>query len=245
VTENITLQKGVFLIKVKAPEIAARIKPSQFCNLKVSQSVYPLLRRPFSVCDVIDDELQFMIQIQGEGTELLSKKEVGDRIDLIGPLGNGFNLEGDYKTAIIIAGGIGAAPFPYLNKMLKDKKNILSISGGRTKEYVIKYGMDNLLVATDDGSEGFHGNVVQLFEEQVKNFNKEEIKVFSCGPTPMLRSLSKFCLENEIECELSTESAMACGFGICMGCPVDSANGNEYKLICKDGPVFNARDIVL
>jgi len=246
VTENKFIQNNIFLLRVKAPLIAAEIKPSQFCNIKVSDTDFPLLRRPFSVCDVIGDEIIFMILIHGRGTEILSNKRVGDEISLIGPLGNGFNLEGDYDLAIFLAGGIGAAPFPFMNKLLHGKKEILTISGGRTKDLVVKYGMDNIIVATDDGSEGFRGNVIQLLESKLNELEKDRIKVFACGPTPMLKAISKFSIINDINCEISTESAMACGFGICMGCPVESTeNEEEYKLICKHGPVFNAKEVKL
>lgn len=245
VLENIQLQPGVFLLKVKSPQIASEIKPAQFCNIKVSETDFPLLRRPFSVSDVKGDELHFMILIHGKGTELLAAKIPGETLDILGPLGNGFNYQGDYETAVFAAGGIGAAPYPFLAKVIRNEKKIITLSGGRSTENVIKYGMENIVVATDDGSEGFHGNVVELFNSELNNLNKDKIKVFACGPTPMLKALGELCVSENIECELSTESAMACGFGICMGCPVEPTDGDEYRLICKHGPVFNARDIKL
>ena len=106
--------------------------------------------------------------------------------------------------------------------------------------------MRNVKVSTDDGSLGFKGNVVELLQQELSSYEYSKIKIFGCGPTAMLRSLRGFTIKNNIECEVSTECAMACGFGICMGCPTESAKQNDkYLLVCKDGPVFNVKDVVI
>jgi dihydroorotate dehydrogenase electron transfer subunit len=167
-------------------------------------------------------------------------------VDILGPLGNGFNYEGGYETAVIVAGGLGSAPFAYLTRQIGKSKKILSFVGGRTFKDVITHGMNNILTATDDGSLGLKGNVVQLLNENIELLKSSSIKVFGCGPNAMLKALGQFCINNNFDCEISTECAMACGFGICQGCPVESSRDSEkYLLVCKDGPVFNARDIVL
>ena len=126
------------------------------------------------------------------------------------------------------------------------KKNILSFIGGRTKDDVITYNLKNVNQASDDGSLGFKGNVVQLLENNLEQLKAQKIKMFACGPTVMLRALKEFCVKNEFECEVSTECAMACGFGICQGCPIEStAQSDKYLLVCKDGPVFNIKDVVI
>jgi dihydroorotate dehydrogenase electron transfer subunit len=239
------LQPNIYLMKALAPQIASQVMPSQFCNIKVSDTDFPLLRRPFSVCDIEGDSIFFMFDVHGEGTRILSEKITGDKIEVLGPLGNGFNYEKDFDNAVIIAGGLGVAPFPYLTKKLKDKVKIISFVGGRSKEYVVKYGLQNVQVATDDGSEGYHGNVIDLVKHKMSEFSNGKTILFGCGPTPMLKALQEFAIENNFECQLSTETAMACGFGICQGCPVQSANEDKYLLVCKDGPVFEARDIKL
>lgn len=239
------LQPNIYLLKAFAPQIASRIKPSQFCNIKVSETNFPLLRRPFSVCDVDRDSIFFMFDVHGEGTRILSEQKEGDELEVLGPLGHGFNYNKDFNKAVIVAGGLGAAPFPYLTKDLKDKVEILSFVGGRNNEYVVKYGLRNVEVATDDGSEGFKGTVIGLLEQQKEKFINDEAIIFACGPTPMLKALQNFAIENNVECQLSTECAMACGFGICQGCPVHSAEEDKYKLVCKDGPVFEAKEIEL
>jgi dihydroorotate dehydrogenase electron transfer subunit len=246
VEERIELENQIFLLKIFSPEIARIIKPGEFLNVRVSESVYPLLRRPFSVCDVEGDHIFLMFNILGEGTKILSHKHKEDTVDLLGPLGHGFNLEGDYETAIIVAGGLGVAPFPYVTRILKNKKRIHSFIGGRTFREVITYSMQNVLISTDDGSLGFKANVVDLLGHNLDLLKGNNVKVFGCGPSAMLRSLKKFCIEHKLDCEVSTECAMACGFGICQGCPIESTkDSDKYLLVCKDGPVFNIKDVVL
>jgi dihydroorotate dehydrogenase electron transfer subunit len=246
VEEIIEINHHIYLLKVFSPELTSIIKPGQFLNIRVSERVYPLLRRPFSVCDVQGDHLYLMFNIMGEGTSILAHKPIGSDLDILGPLGNGFKLDGNYETAVIVAGGLGAAPFPYVTRMLNGKKNILSFIGGRTKDDVITYNLKNVKEASDDGSLGFKGNVVQLLENNLELLKSKRIKIFACGPTVMLRALKDFCIKQNFECEASTECAMACGFGICQGCPIESTTeSDKYLLVCKDGPVFNIKDVVI
>jgi dihydroorotate dehydrogenase electron transfer subunit len=239
------IKQNIFILKVKAPQIAVNAKPGQFCNIKVSDTVTPLLRRPLSICDVEGDIVSFQFALVGEGTKILSEKEKGDILNIVGPLGNGFNLTGEYKNALIIAGGIGAAPFPLVIKNIPNDKTITSFVGGRTKSDIVEYKLKNIITATDDGSEGFHGNVVQLLNSEIDKYSNRDTKIFACGPTPMLRALSEYSIERGFDCQISTESVMACGFGICQGCNIESAHSDKFLLVCKDGPVFNAEDVKL
>lgn len=239
------ISENIFLIKVLAPSIASLVKPGQFCNIKVSENSFPLLRRPFSICDVEGDYLFFLFDIHGEGTKLISKKKPGEFLELLGPLGKGFNYNDGYDTAVIVAGGLGVAPFPFLLKNLSENKKVISLIGGRSKKNIVTYGLKNVLAATDDGSEGFNGTVVELLKREIKNISKDKFRIFACGPTPMLKALQKYCVENNYDCQISVECAMACGFGICQGCPIDPVNGDSYLLVCKDGPVFEAKSIKL
>ncbi len=238
------LQPNIYLMKALAPHIASEIKPSQFCNIKVSDSVFPLLRRPFSVCDVDGDYIFFMFDVHGQGTKILSEKKTNDFLEVLGPLGNGFDYSKHFKKAIIVAGGLGVAPFPYLTKELQNKE-IVTYVGGRNKGYVVDYGLKNVRAATDDGSYGFNGNIVQLLETEKEKVITNESIIFACGPTPMLKAVQRFAKANNIEAQISTECAMACGFGICQGCPVQSAKEDKYVLVCKDGPVFESSEIEL
>ncbi|MBK9099786.1 MAG: dihydroorotate dehydrogenase electron transfer subunit [bacterium] len=246
VEEILEINPQIYLLKVLSPELTSIIKPGQFLNIRVTNRTAPLLRRPFSVCDVIGDHLYLMFNVMGEGTSMLAHKQIGSHLDILGPLGNGFNLNGSYDTAIIVAGGLGAAPFPFVTRMLERKKNIISFVGGRSEHDVITYNLKNVQIASDDGSVGFKGNVVQLLEQNLELLQSQKIKIFACGPNAMLRVLKEFCLKHNFDCEVSTECAMACGFGICQGCPIEStAQSEKYLLVCKDGPVFNIKDVVI
>jgi dihydroorotate dehydrogenase electron transfer subunit len=244
--ETIALENQIFLVKIYSPEIAAVIRPGQFLNIRVSETYFPLLRRPFSVCDVEGDHFYLMFNVYGEGTKILAHKHTGEMIDIMGPLGNGFNLEGNYETAIIVAGGLGVAPFPYVTRKIAGYKKIITFIGGKSHSYLIKYGMVNIHLSTDDGSVGFKGTVVQLLRSELEKTEKERIKIFGCGPNAMLSALKEFCISNNINCEVSTECAMACGFGICQGCPIESTRQKDkFLLVCKDGPVFNIKDVII
>lgn len=235
----------IFLMKVFSPAIAYIAKPGQFCNIKVSENDFPLLRRPFSVCDVDGDYVFFMFDIHGEGTKILSSKKNGDTVELLGPLGIGFVYDDDYETAVIVAGGLGTAPFPFLIKNLPEDKNVICLVGGRSKKNIVTHGLKNIAIATDDGSDGFKGTVIDLLKEEIEGISKKKLRIFACGPNAMLKALQKYSIENNYDCQISVECAMACGFGICQGCPVDSASGDSYLLVCKDGPVFNVNAVKL
>ncbi len=240
----IELDHNIYLLKVHSPEITSNINPGQFLNIRVSDKLAPLLRRPFSVCDVEGEYIYLMFNILGEGTSILAHKPKGSTIDILGPLGNGFDLSGNFDTAVIVAGGLGAAPFPFVTRKLNGKKDILTFIGGRSKVDVITYNLKNIREATDDGSLGLKGNVVQLLEKNIELLKSKKTKFFACGPTMMLRALKEFCIKNNFDCAVSTECVMACGFGICQGCPIESTQQHEeYLLVCKDGPVFNIKDV--
>ncbi len=244
VEETISIAKNIFLIKVKSPQIADKALPGQFCNIKITENNFPLLRRPFSISNVESDVISFLFDVHGKGTKILSQKEKGNVIDILGPLGNGFCINDDFEIAIILSGGIGVAAFPFLIKRIANKK-IYSFVGSRNKENLITQNLPNTLIATDDGSVGFKGNVLELFIKERKNIGNKKIKIFACGPTPMLKAVQQYAIKEKLLCEISAESAMACGFGICQGCVVEGNNSEKYKLICADGPVFNAEEVEL
>lgn len=249
VEQVIELENNIFLVKIYCPEIASVAVPGQFVNVRVNcESILPFLRRPFSISNIEGDFLYLMFNVYGEGTKILASKKPGEKVDLIGPLGKGFNIKGGYETAVIAGGGLGVAPFPFFSKRaFAEEKKIISFIGGRTSKDVITFGLSNVQTCTDDGSKGFKGNVIDLMIENVSLLKSSgKIKVFACGPNAMLRTLKSFVLANDFDCEVSTECAMACGFGICQGCPIESSiNPERYLLVCKDGPVFNIKDIEL
>jgi dihydroorotate dehydrogenase electron transfer subunit len=238
--------KDIFILSFVAPAIARALRPGQFVNIKVDDGLSPLLRRPFSAHRIERDRIEVLFDVVGKGTAILSQKRPGDLLDVLGPLGVPFDLERqDFSTAILVAGGLGVAPFPLVSDFLRrGAKQVVTFLGGRSSSVIVDVHLENLLVATDDGSRGFHGNVVDLLKETMAKRAFILPRIFGCGPTPMLRALSAFALEHQIPAEVSLEGPMACGIGICQGCPVELTEGG-YALMCKDGPVFDVRKILL
>jgi dihydroorotate dehydrogenase electron transfer subunit len=206
------------------------------------------LRRPFSVYRVNANIVEVMFQVLGQGTHVLSCRNVGDFVDVIGPLGRGFRTTGlQCETAVLIAGGLGVAPMPLLARQLASEgKNVVTILGARTSSALIETDLLDVRAATDDSSRGFHGNSVDCARSVLEEFRPGTVEVFACGPTPMLRAVKKLAEEKGLNAQLSLEGPMGCGFGICQGCPVEMSGGEKrYSLMCKDGPVFDASAIVL
>ena len=235
------LNKDYFIIYIRNNELALKSKPGQFFELLPMGNFKGLLRKPISIYNVENDTIGFMIKNIGYGTNYLSQLKVGNFIDFLGPLGNSFTIPENQKVALI-SGGIGYAPLFYLSKKLKDKNNsVIWIHGGRTENDIFSQDTINY---TNDGSLGKKGFVTSNLEEILKN---EKInKVFSCGPQIMMKEVSKITEKLNINTQVSLESYMACGIGVCKGCSVlINQNGkNEYKTVCKDGPIFNSKEVV-
>jgi len=238
---------GIYTLTIGAGEIARRAEPGQFVNIRCGEGCLPLLRRPFSISRVEGDSIELMFNVIGHGTRMLASKRPGDSLDVLGPLGAPFGIEGTYKTAILVGGGLGVAPFPFLTDvLLGENKEIITLIGARTGRQVTERFLQHVHVATDDGSKGIHGTVVDLLKGFVESNPVQDPKIFGCGPTPMLKALAAFAASAGMECELSLEGDMACGMGICQGCPVEkSSGGKKYALVCTEGPTFNSKDIIL
>jgi len=237
-----------FLLRFNSREIASSAQPGQFVNiLAAGLGEGPLLRRPFSISRIEGDIVELIFHVVGIGTNLLSRKHLGDSIDVVGPLGQPFHGNADYDTALLVAGGIGVAPFPFLtNDLLKRGKRIETFVGYRNAKQIFIKHLQSVHISTDDGSEGFHGNVVQLFESSLSQNNFGKAKIFACGPTVMLKALTELAKRKSIRCELSLEGQMACGIGICQGCAVERTEGTaKYALVCKDGPTFLSTEVNL
>lgn len=230
----------------------------QFVMLKAGDRIDPLLRRPFSIHQAIKKDgkitgIEILYKVVGTVTSRLSRMKQGDIIDLVGPLGNGFEVAQENKKIFITAGGIGLAPFVYLaSKLIEEKTDSNACHvfiGGKTKEDVLcKDFFENLgmqvHVATDDGSLGYKGLITDLITSELKK-GKPDI-IYSCGPHPMLKAIAAIAAENEVKCQVSTETLMACGMGACLGCAVGNVtNEDEYMHVCVDGPVFNSKVIKL
>jgi len=247
VTDNRHVGGDIHVLSFHSPEIARSILPGQFVNVRVEDSCVPLLRRPFSVYHVHADNVSIIFNVVGTGTKILSLKHSGDFLDIIGPLGSSYNVDGDYHTGILLAGGLGVAPLPMVSSALQERgKKIKTFLGARTGEQLVTTYLENVSVATDDGSEGFEGTVVDLLHNFFRKEPRSDYKLFACGPTPMLMNLFKVVEEFHILCEVSLESSMACGIGICQGCPVERIDTEKrYSLICREGPVFSSNAVKL
>ena len=247
VSDNRRVGGDIYVLSFYSPEIAQSILPGQFVNLRVDDSYMPLLRRPFSVYHVHDNNVSVIFNVVGTGTRMLSLKRSGDLLDVIGPLGTSYNIEGDYHTGILVAGGLGVAPLPMITAALQKRgRKIRTFLGARSDKQLVSTYLENVAVATDDGSSGFNGTVVDLLLKFLRNEPREDYKLFACGPTPMLIALFKAVEEFHLPCEVSLESSMACGIGICQGCPVERIGGEKkYSLICREGPVFSNETVKL
>ena len=237
-----------FLLRFNSIEIAASSQPGQFVNVLVAETGEgPFLRRPFSISRIEKDSIELIFHVVGIGTNILSRKRIGDWIDVIGPLGQPFHRDAEYDTALLVAGGIGIAPFPFLTEdLLKRGKRIETFIGYRNAGQIFTENLQNVRIATDDGSDGFHGNVIQLLESSFIQSNFGKSKIFACGPTLMLNALTELAKRKNICCEMSLEGQMACGFGICQGCAVERSEGAaKYALVCKDGPAFLSTEVNL
>ena len=245
--------KDVYKFSVQAGEIVKLSKPGNFIEIRVSNQTEPFLRRPISIYNLDKENgiLEFIFQVKGKGTNLLAQKEVGDEIDIIGPLGFGtFKLQ-DYNKIAIIGGGIGIFPLYELSKQAKEQgKKVDCYLGFRNKDFVMlekefKNVTDNLTITTDDGTYAKKGFAINYLIEDMK---KEKYDcIYACGPIPMLRAIQQYANDNNINAQISLEEKMGCGLGVCLGCAVKTAKSSkeapEYFHVCKGGPVFNARDV--
>ena len=241
-----------FLLSLEAPEIARESKPGQFLMVRITSHPYPLLRRPFSIHARDKQNIEIFFQNAGVGTSMLSQKQRGDTIEILGPLGNGFPIEKKYEQATVslIGGGRGAAPLYFLAcELMKINVKITVFYGGKSLNdlpIASKFKKENIktLCSTEDGSSGFKGLITDLFETELKT-NVPSL-IFACGPEGMLKTLAKISKTHQIPAELSLESIMGCGFGACWGCVKKIKKGKtaEWHKVCEDGPVFSAGDIV-
>ena len=238
----------VFVLSLHCPELSTTVAAGQFVNILVRDGIEPLLRRPFSVYRTEGESLEILFRRIGKGTALLAEVEAGDELDLLGPLGHGFHLDDPgFDTAVLVGGGLGVAPLPIATSALrKAGKDVVTLLGARSSDLLIDTHLTNVHVSTDDGTRGLHGTVVDLAAEILEKNKILKPRFFACGPTLMLRALSAFTDARDLDCEVSLEGQMACGIGICQGCPVEMAGQErKYSLMCKDGPVFNTRDIII
>ncbi len=239
IMSNEKVTPDFFRVAFEAPKIAKRAKPGQFVMVRCLNKTEPLLRRPFSFHRINKTGFELLYKVVGTGTKALSQRKEGEILEILGPLGNGFNI--NKGQSVLIAGGTGIAPLLTLAENLKISGSEVKVFiGARTKEHILS-GQDfknlniELIIATEDGSEGHKGLITDLLKEESEN-------IYACGPRPMLKAVASFAKSKNIPCQVSLEEKVACGTGACLGCAVETKTG--YKMVCKDGPVFNGEEII-
>lgn len=226
------------------PRGAKEAKPGQFIAMYCEDGT-KLLPRPISICgiDAENGTLRVVYRIAGEGTRLFSKMKEGDSLEVLGPLGNGFTMK--EEKAIIVGGGIGIPPMLELAKQLSCEKTVVL---GYRDELFLKEEFDacaDVVVATEDDSCGTKGTVIDAINEA----NVDGTVIYACGPMPMLKALAEYAEAHDMEAQISLEERMACGIGACLGCICKTKKKDHHtnvnnQRICKDGPVFDAKEVV-
>ena len=250
VIKNKKVGSDYYYMKLKTGDIDDSWQPGRFLHIKLSakKTYDPLLRRPFSLFDINRERgiFDLLYCVVGRGTKMMTDISPGEKIDFIGPLGNGFSLPQE-KEILVIGGGMGTAPLFYLCRKLTDSNKVTFMLGGNdctdVDFFEKKFGALKLRMntATIDGSRGFHGNVIQLCREKIKDFSKIDF-LFTCGPKLMLQAVKKMATAENITGEVSLEERMGCGLGVCLSCVCDTDKGNQR--VCQEGPVFALDEVI-
>ncbi len=245
VISNQEVLPGVFLLKLKSAPLAAAAKPGQFIMISSDYGQERLLRRPVSLHRVSNDELHFLYAAVGAGTRWLSHRRTDDKLDILGPAGNGFSIHPQAHKLLLVAGGMGIAPLVYLaESATQNGLSVKLLAGAKTADLLLPPEFIppsvEYLTATEDGSRGLRGFVTALLETPAVWADQ----IFCCGPQPMYQSIVKNFtpLLSGKHSQFSLEVRMGCGTGICYSCTIVTAQG--LKQVCKDGPVFNLNDVI-
>ena len=251
------LNRDHFLLTLEAPEIARASRAGQFVMLQVRSGFDPLLRRPMSVFRVLPGRrrIQILYQVVGEGTRFLSRRDIGERVPTLGPLGNGFRLPPRGTLPILVSGGIGIAIFPFLVESLRAarRETPLLVYGARGRSDLVALDFFRkrrvpMRLATEDGSVGSRGLVTRILEPLLSESGPRPIEILACGPTPMLRAVGESTARAGVPSQLALESQMPCGIGVCLGCvtacPPDD-RGPVFRRVCTEGPIFAAGEVIL
>ncbi len=238
------LRQGLYNFIIDCPEMAKAAKPGQFVHVLCGGSAY--LRRPISICDAVNDRfVRFIFEVRGKGTAELAKAQPEQLLDVLGPLGNGFEVPEELSgEAVLIGGGIGIFPLLMLAKKLPQKP--LVMLGFRDKQSAVMIrefsnAAKEVFVASDDGSIGHKGFVTDMLKSKIASGAKID-KIYTCGPVPMMKIVADTAKENNIECMVSMEERMGCGVGACVTCTCTMTDGSRRR-VCKDGPVFNGAEV--
>jgi len=234
------LNDYAFSFHLHAETLAQAAMPGQFVHIKCGQE--SLLRRPISICDVDGDCLRIVFEVRGEGTKWLSERQAGEKLDLLGPLGHGFDLTGD--KLLLVGGGIGAPPMLYAARMAAGTTHVFL--GFRDLGHAMllsdfEAAAKAVAVSTDDGTLGTHGFVSAQVDHALCRDGGYSA-VLACGPKPLLRSVAEAAARHGVPCQVSMEERMGCGVGACLVCACKTTDG-RYKHVCKHGPVFDAAEV--
>ncbi len=248
--ERIIEGAGLYNMVLECPEIASAAKPGQIVHVDCGEGT--TLRRPISICESFDGKyIRLCYDLRGKGTKWMSERTVGDRLSLLGALGHGFT-EMPGKKALLVGGGIGIYPLLSIGKCFGGDAKALfgfrNVSLVNSLELFEKHGIATSII-TDDGSSGRKGFVTELLAEELSKGGID--MVYVCGPKGMMGAAAKVCAEFGVECEVSMEERMGCGVGACLACVCktmfvgnDGIEGEKYKRVCVDGPVFNAKEVI-
>ena len=240
VISNSEVMPGVYLTWFEAPEIARLAKPGQFVMVRCGEGNF--LPRPLSIHQRDDGRIALLFSIVGKGTVWISQRTAGDRLDMFGPLGNGFAVKPDAKNLLLLAGGMGIAPlYSLASSASKEGYSVTVLIGIRTAMVYLKHLSaikGKFIITTEDGTDGQQGIVTNL----IPNYVDQADQVFACGPVGMYQAMARMPELRNKPVQISLEVRMGCGRGLCYGCTVKTKNG--LKQVCMDGPVFNLDDIL-
>lgn len=247
VLKKSAIARDIYSFEILCPDIAAVAQPGQFVHIRADGFT---LRRPVSICGINKTKgtLRIVFEIRGEGTSVISRINEGELIDMLAPLGHGFTVNPDFERVILVGGGIGTPPMLPLAEIYGSRATVITGFRGASNVILQKDFADtgaDVILCTDDGSMGIHGFVTQPLEELLKNGKTDA--VYACGPMPMLKGIAALSKENGAGlCEISLEERMACGIGACLGCACRVMKNDEeyFAHVCKNGPVFNAEEVI-
>ena len=255
ILSNQEIAPAYWRIRLSAPPSFVTAKPGQFIMVQVSDSISPLLRRPFGVFNTGTDEqpwFEMLYKVVGKGTALLASHHAGEIIDVLGPLGTGFDQGSDDEEKLIVGGGIGLAPlYPLCKELTQKKSPVRLFVGGRTQADILcleefkALGVD-CHVATEDGSLGTKGFVTKALEQHLDQLSGKAA-LYVCGPHGMLAAVARIADARQLPCQVSLENYMACGVGACLGCVTPGKNHSpttpDYRCVCAEGPVFASNEL--
>lgn len=254
ILSNEEVAEGHYLLRCECAEIAQHARPGQFVHVLISGGAGLLLRRPFTIYTVECSQITMLYQIIGEGTQRLSEMPKGATLQVLGPLGNTFDIAGaPPEPAILVGGGAGIASLMLLAVALRARRiQTLGLIGAQRRTRLLSVTDLKSIgiavhIATDDGSIGHHGFVTDLLADMLNETDWCCPTIYACGPHGMLATAAKIAAEFEVPAQVAMENRMGCALGVCLGCvcPVRiDANQVEYQRVCTEGPVFNATDIV-